>query len=364
MSITFKSPSHLVMISGAEPKNLEVVIKVLYDRGPYSKKFEEILKPEFLRKVQAPKSDVKSMSIQLISQYPAPTGVGFPKTLINLSIQHLKYRHVDNRICALEYLQSLTLSDNQLKKLPWCLWQMKSLLSLDVSNNKIFDIPKDIPKSSNLCRNIQCLNLSFNELQEFPLFLKHCQSLNTLKIGGNPIKFIPNSFKTCSQTLRVLDIQRCKLMNLPSCLTHFSLNELTFDGNPFPPPVDNNASSKTAIYKGSCGMSFRIGLDSLQASCVKSILRHKVHIPSDSVPELVLSYINSAQFCDGCFKLVMENSIVYYYPAKVEKFARAYTRLYKNHPVIPGFVCSNRCFKRVTAGKKVIPASLLFKKSS
>ena len=364
MSLTFKSPSHLVMISAADPKYLEVLIKVLNDSFLImSKKFEDFIKPEFLKKVKAPKSDVKSMSIELISQYPAPTGVGFPKTLINLSIQHLKYRHIDNRICALEFLQSLALSDNQLKKLPWGLWQMKSLVSLDVSNNKISDLPMDIPKNSNLCRNLQCLNLSNNELPDFPSFLKHCQSLNTLKIGGNPIGFVPNFFKACSPTLRVLDIQNCKLTNLPACLTHFSLNELSFDGNPFPPPVDNNSQFKTTIYKGKCGVSSRIGLDSLQACCVKSILRHKVVI-SDLIPEPLLNYINSAQFCDGCFKLVLENSIVYYYQAKIEKFARTYTRLHKNHPVIPGFVCSNKCFKRVAAGKQVIPASLFFKKSS
>lgn len=355
MSITFKSPTHLVMLSDANPSELKIIVEVLKNPSYFLNLESE---KKVVNKTKAPKADVKTMTIRSMSQYPSLTGVGFPKTLTELTISRLNYRHLENRICALEFLRMLDLSHNQLKKLPWCLWEMKSLISLDVEDNQISDLPSAIPENSHLCKNIQYLNISNNRLDTFPVFLRHCKLLNTLKIAGNPIKFVPNFFKSCSSTLRVLDIEKCLLKNLPACLTHFSLNELKLDGNIFPPHIKACITQRSVIYKGKCGKSWS-PVPSLQACCVKSIVRHRVHV-SPQLPEHLLTYINSFQYCDGCFKLVMENSFVYYYPADLSKFARVYPFRLNRRAVITGFVCSSQCFKRVQGGKNVVPAIVYF----
>ena len=357
MSITFKNPPHLMMISDAQPNELELLIETIKKPSYFIELDPESVKSKTIRPKCQPKEDVKTMTIGLMSQYPAITGVGFPKTLTELTISNLNYRHLENRIIALESLKKLDLSGNRLTKLPRGLWDMKSLIHLNVENNQISEIPSFIPANSNVCKNIQCLIISNNKLDHFPEFLRHCKWLNTLRIAGNQINFVPNYLKACSSSLRVLDIDRCNLKNLPACLINFSLNDLLLDGNPFPPKIEENA-----IYKGKHDKSWSL-VPSLQACCVKSVIRHGVRFSRlrHVLPQPLINYVHSRQYCNWCQRLVMENSILYYYEAELKKFARTFSSLSGSAPFISGYVCSSFCFKRIQEGKKVIPATIFFK---
>ena len=352
MSLTFKSPPQLMMLSEVNPKHLEILLKTIKDPNYFiNLNLGPLLK---LNNVTKPKVDVKSMTITSIKQYPPITGVGFPKTLTSLSITDMNYRHLDTRICALERLQSLDLSGNKLKKLPKRLWEMECLILLDVSKNEIAELPQDIYPRSKLCLTLKHCNLSNNSLSQYPTFLRYCISLVDLNLCGNNIYTIPNHLRCCSKSLRTLYLEKCNLKNLPACLSECSLNELKIDDNPFPKPV----RVLHEIYKE----RFHEQVPTLQEFCVKCVIRHGLKANPEEFPPNLINYIDSVQYCRGCFKMVLDSSMVYYYPANLKSFARSFTRL-ENPPVITGFVCSKKCFSRVSEGKSVVPASLFFNRS-
>lgn len=340
------------MISEAQPYDLNVLIRTIEDSSYFLN-----LKLENTSKVtKLGKEDVRSMTISCKSKYPSMHGVGFPKTLTSLTISGLNYRHLDLRICALETLECLDLSNNAIKKLPWSLWEMKQLSSLNLSNNYISDLPHYLPSDKSLCKNLKNLDMSNNWLDRFPEFLRHCKSLQSLQLANNAIKLVPNFMRACSSTLRLLNLENCKLLNLPSCLIHFSLNELKIDNNPF--PCHGEDEGWRTIYKAKCGNSTRSPkVPTLRACCVKSIVQHSVPIPS--LPCHINDYIYSVQYCAECMKIVMEDSLVYFYVPDLKKFAREFSNLLIK-PVITGFVCSQKCFKRISAFNTVKPATVYF----
>ena len=358
MSLTFKSPSQLMMLSEANPKHLDILVRAIKDPNYF---LNLDLQPiSQLNSVTKPKADVKSMTITSLKQYPPITGTGFPKTLHHLSITSMNYRHLDTRICALDQLQTLDLSNNKLKKLPKRLWEMKCLSSLNVSKNEISELPHYIAShyiasQDSLFHTLKYCNLANNKLEEYPAFLRYCTSLIDLNLSGNKINIIANHLKSCSKTLRILHLDSCNLKNLPPCLSDFTLNELKLDDNPFPKPL----RVANEVYKERCQA---IPVPSLQESCVKCVIRHDITFSPEMVPQHIINYIDSVQYCKGCFKMVLQSSMVYYYPVNLKSFARSFSRL-EHAPVMTGFVCSNECFGRVSEGKSVVPACLFFNRS-
>lgn len=348
MSITFKSPPHMMMISDAKPEQLQILLQTL--KSPQS--FQDLdLGSAVINKVTKPKAEVKSMTITNLKQYPSLCGTGFPKTLTSLCISNLKYRHVDTRICSLDLLQTLDLSNNMIKKTPLVLWRMKSLATLNLSNNEIPEMPSEVPPSCEAFKSLRNIDISDNKLICVPDVIRYCTGLVSLSFAGNPVSFIPHFLKSCSTTLRHFDIERCNLKNLSSCFKHFSLNELKIHGNNFPKPLRSNQNE---IYKM---RSSTIKLPSLQEISVKCILRHT--LPYSSLPPHLQHYINTAQHCNACLRLVMESALVYFYPVNLKTFSRSYTRLDRD-VTMTGFICSQKCLKRVSEGKVIVPAKLFF----
>eukprot|EP00116_Pleurobrachia_bachei_P002273 sb/3462535/ len=346
ISITFKSPAQMLMLSDANPSHLSLLIATISDPQHF---LEMDLKPCKQPKSMQPKADVKSMTISSLKQYPSLTGVGFPKTLVNLTISNLSYRHLDTRICALPHLKTLDLSHNKLRKLPHVLWKMESLTSLNVSNNQIPGFPEGIKPSDPLCQNVSVLDLSSNLLTSFPDFLRYTKSLSCLKLNKNNISMLPNFIRNWSQTLRILEVESCNLRNLPSGLRDCYLNELKISGNPFPPPLRDCEIIKDTLHSSRAG-----AVGTLMSQCAKSIKRHGIKVSysdEEILPDHVVSYTHSIQNCKTCLRLVTENCIVFYEVVELKTLAREATRL--TTPVyIISFACSKLCLQRVTAGKK------------
>lgn len=192
-----------------------------------------------------------------------------------------------------------------------------------------------------------------NKLSSYPEFLGWCRKVHTIKLSGNKIGVLPSTIRNCAPTLRVLDLEQCGLRTLPASMPELALTKLNLHGNLFP----RRAPQPNEIYKVRY-FPATPRFPTLQEACVKSICRHAVVVPRDFHPGLA-RYIGSVQRCKGCLRLVMESSSMLFYPASYRGFASECVG-FEGMITLTGFVCSDKCYKAVCQGKKVVPAKLFF----
>uniref|UniRef100_A0A803R0C0 Disease resistance R13L4/SHOC-2-like LRR domain-containing protein n=1 Tax=Cannabis sativa TaxID=3483 RepID=A0A803R0C0_CANSA len=163
-------------------------------------------------------------------------------------------QHADSKASRLNRWRStgiVALRDSKLKTLPEEVLNLeRSVRTLDLTHNKIVDIPLDICKLINMQR----LVLADNLIQSLPINLGKLQSLKVMTLDGNRISSLPdefgqlvrlerlsisrNSLEYLPETigslrnLQLLDVSNNKLKSLPESIgSCFSLEELQANDN-------------------------------------------------------------------------------------------------------------------------------------
>nr|DAD31422.1 TPA_asm: hypothetical protein HUJ06_010273 [Nelumbo nucifera] len=99
-----------------------------------------------------------------------------------------------NRIARWRSTGIVALRDSKLKIVPNEIFDLeKSVRTLDVTHNKIVDIPVAIFKLTNMQRLLLLLNVSNNKLKSLPESIGSCFSLEELQANGNLIDDLPSS---------------------------------------------------------------------------------------------------------------------------------------------------------------------------
>lgn len=117
--------------------------------------------------------------------------------IINDFIKDFKYikelQVSDNNMCLipeniinLKTLISLNLSSNKIKNIE-ILGNLINLINLELNNNEIIEIPKNF---KNL-KNLLYLDLNFNKLEIFPDVIRYIENIKNVKLNYNYIKVIP-----------------------------------------------------------------------------------------------------------------------------------------------------------------------------
>lgn len=172
-----------------------------------------------------------------------PENMGLCRGLHSITIVHNKLRRLPASLADCLNLRSLRVEFNQLKtfpdwavQLPWIReigcrnnllkavpdspWSCRMLQSLDLSNNGIAVLPRQI-----FLPNLETLYLRGNRLNELPEEWLQSIRLKKLDIAHNPLRFLP----AFPKSLQHLDISGCPLAKRPDQL--FELIELrTFRG--------------------------------------------------------------------------------------------------------------------------------------
>ncbi len=126
-------------------------------------------------------------------------------------------------------LTLLDLSDNKLTQLPESVVKLQNLTSLYLANNQLTQLPESVVK----LQNLTSLYLADNQLTQLPESLAKLQSLTSLNLGGNQLTQLPESVATL-QNLTSLDLRGNQLTQLPeSVATLQNLTELDLGGNQF-----------------------------------------------------------------------------------------------------------------------------------
>ncbi|KAB2628016.1 plant intracellular Ras-group-related LRR protein 7-like [Pyrus ussuriensis x Pyrus communis] len=100
----------------------------------------------------------------------------------------------------------------------------RSIRTIDLTNNKIVEIPMDISKLVNLQR----LMLAHNLIDRLPINLAKLESLKVMTLDGNQVTTLPDEYFLMQ--LKLLNVSKNKLKSLPESIgSCFSLEELQAD---------------------------------------------------------------------------------------------------------------------------------------
>ncbi|XP_030523697.2 plant intracellular Ras-group-related LRR protein 4-like [Rhodamnia argentea] len=127
----------------------------------------------------------------------------------------------------LSSLVSLDLSENRLLALPATIGGPLSLTKLDLHANRIADLPESIGDLLNLV----CLDLSANQLASLPATFGRLVRLQELNLSSNRLSVLPESIGSLA-SLKILNVETNDIEELPHTIGHCSsLRELLADYN-------------------------------------------------------------------------------------------------------------------------------------
>lgn len=157
---------------------------------------------------------------------------------LNLRKNCIKSSGVPPELFHLEELTTLDLSHNKLKEVPEGLEKAKSLLVLNLSHNNIETIPTALFIH---LTDLLFLDLSHNKLETLPPQTRRLANLQTLILADNPLELFQLRQLPSLQNLEVLNMRNTQrtLLNFPTTLDTLSnLAELDLSQNNLPKVPD------------------------------------------------------------------------------------------------------------------------------
>ncbi|WCJ38541.1 plant intracellular ras group-related LRR 3 [Euphorbia peplus] len=143
-----------------------------------------------------------------------PEAFGRIHGLVLLNLARNQLEVLPDSIAGLDKLEELDISSNLLESLPDSIGMLRNLKVLNVSGNKL----KHIPESIALCSSLVELDASFNNLMSLPTNIGYgLPNLEKLSVQLNKIQFLPPSI--CElKSLRYLDVHFNELHGLPNAI--------------------------------------------------------------------------------------------------------------------------------------------------
>lgn len=112
------------------------------------------------------------------------------------------------------------LQNNKLSKLPIELFQLLTLRELDVSFNRLTELPSENGENGWNCSSLKILNLSNNQLQELPGALWKIPNLKYLLADHNCIENISDDGVTDVHELKVINVSHNRLTHIPTFFSY------------------------------------------------------------------------------------------------------------------------------------------------
>lgn len=149
------------------------------------------------------------------------------KSLRTLNLTEDDLDKIPKGVYKLNYLKNLILRRNRIKLIPDTLTKIKTLQYIDLSENKL----KDLPDTITDLKELNTLNLSHNKFSFFPESICDIKSLQKIYLRGNKLTSIPESIVRL-KSLKKLDLSYNKLETLPETIGKIkSLQKLVLTEN-------------------------------------------------------------------------------------------------------------------------------------
>ena len=174
-----------------------------------------------------------------------PLGKPFPSSLRRLGVHSCGMLRIDTKIIQLKNLISLNLSNNQIKELPPSLNKLTSLAELIVPGNKLKEFPLALCRGT-LATTLKFLDLSNNEINLLPLSFCNLHNLVHLKIDRAGLHMLPVNIGDLMH-LQYLSACNNQLKVLPVSLANIRLESMDLSGNWFLEEKDWGIVSKLQV---------------------------------------------------------------------------------------------------------------------
>lgn len=138
-----------------------------------------------------------------------------------LDITHNKLVDIPLEIGSLVNIQRLILSENHLERLPITLGKLQSLKVLAIDDNRLTTLPDEL----GLLVRLERLSVSHNSLRSLPETIGSLRNLVQLNVSNNHLTFLPESIGSCfsleellanGNSIEDLPLSLCRLVNLKS----------------------------------------------------------------------------------------------------------------------------------------------------
>ncbi|XP_012528864.2 leucine-rich repeat protein 1 [Monomorium pharaonis] len=228
------------------------------------------------------------------SEYP--TLQGFPRTTQELILNGLNRRSFDRQILRLQSLRILDLSNNDICYLPKELGMLPHLQQLLLSRNNLGKSP--ISKwtwleQAAVKRNLHFLDISNNSLTKLPSQIKNLNALVHLKISENALTYLPHNIGAL-RNLRILDVSKNDLSYLPVTIKFLRLHLLNIMQNSF--ICLTNFLNVIVPDNGTVMKNVR----SLVEWSAKSVLKSRIRYDANIIPYTLVEYLDEAKYCHQC----------------------------------------------------------------
>jgi Leucine-rich repeat (LRR) protein len=142
-----------------------------------------------------------------------PSGLKNLTALKKINLLNCDVDSIDFALFEHAELETLDISGNKLKEIPGSISTLTKLRYLDVSNNQINHLTTHIGRMKDLI----CFNISCNQLGSIPAELCNCTNLELLNIGRNKFLTIPEQMGNLLK-LQLFDASHCYLVDVPRSL--------------------------------------------------------------------------------------------------------------------------------------------------
>jgi len=259
----------------------------------------------------------KSLQISHNDFVRFPSPVGSFLNLVNIDISNNGLTAIGREILNLKKLRTLTARNNLLdsSSLPKDFGIMSSLETLNLSGNRFTDLPMQLTELNNL----QNLYLGANKISEIPGAVKSLSSLQVLYLGGNSLKDVPAELGYL-QKLSSLVLCDNELQSLPPTFAHLrKLRRLSLHNNnlsTLPQEIVSLNLIELSLRNNPLVARFVQDMifdpPSLMELAGRVVKIEKVQYSTSDVPADLVKYLSSAQGC------VNPNCKGVYFSAKVE----------------------------------------------
>ncbi|XP_041980782.1 leucine-rich repeat-containing protein 1 [Aricia agestis] len=222
------------------------------------------------------------------SEYPTS---GLPRSLEYLYVNGIKLCNFRREILSLNNLRLLDLSDNEIEKLPLELGRLPNLSELYLANNNLGSKSTVDWKwlfGPRLIANLRLLDLSGNKLKELPKSIWKLQNLVSLKVNNNALTRLPAALGRIS-SLRYLTVSQNHLQALPCSLMQCRLEYIDLSCNLFNVETNSLVPEKHSHWD--------LYVTSLLHIASKAVMKQKIYYASNIIPWTLVEFLDNANLC-------------------------------------------------------------------
>jgi len=348
-TIALKDPNFNLILQKADVNQLKSFLKIIHLAANSPNFNDESIKANTIsedlnKENQKLKKPVTSVSIKSKSEYNSNFRAIISQ---NLTIKS----KLDNKNVQTLNLLRLTINNCELKQINASIQDLKQLVHLDLSNNKLsafdnFSLNnlQDLNLSCNEIKyigknchlpNLSILNLNSNQIRVLDQsFCNNFRSLTNLLLKSNKIEFITPNFGYNFLHLKHLDASNNLLDTLPFSLSYLRLETLELQNNPF----DFGKLLKRENEKK---------FPTLVEICARKIINKKIKYAQRDIPRTLHDYIGSSIKCvcgQSCFEYNFKLLSMLPMSQVSKSFTYFALKGFDNQIPIGMTLCSLRCF--------------------